>query len=133
MREELDLAEVLRIVVQPVVRVLLRPGELDSISLDWATVRIPDWQRPELDGDEVVVESRLLTGDEAASLPWAEVVRLVLRLQAQGEVMTYEIADAVDTADIDLEWQADELYGRLQDFIVESRFGWGQLREGTRN
>ena len=55
-------------------------------------------------------------------------VRLVLCLQAQGEAMTYEIADADDTDEIDLEWHTGELYGRLQDFIVESKFGWGQLR-----
>src|SRR4051794_34654719 len=58
MREELDLADVLWVVLRPVVRALLRPGELESISLEWATVRLPHWQPPpELDGDDAALRA----------------------------------------------------------------------------
>jgi hypothetical protein len=132
LRDELDVAEVLRLVVQPVVGALLRPGELDSISVEWATVRVLDRRPPRSDGggNSASVEVRGLTADEVAGLRWTEVVRLVVRLQAKGEVLTYEIADADDTEAADLEWHADEFYGRLQDFIAESKFGWGELRGG---
>jgi hypothetical protein len=129
LRDELDLADVMGRVVLPVVRALLRPGELDSISLEWTTVRIPGWELPHGDEGGAVFEARRLTAEEAARLPWDVVVRLVVRIQAKGETMIYEIVDADETDDIDLDWHEDELFSRLQDFIAESRFGWGQLRK----
>jgi hypothetical protein len=124
-RDELDLAEVLAQVVQPVIGALLRPGEVDSISLGWQTQRRPE--PPEFAAEPGGVFAMRLTTE--ASIRWVAVELLLLSLVAEGESFSFDLANPNDDlAEIDLAFLRDELWSNLQDFIAESRFGWGELR-----
>jgi hypothetical protein len=69
-----------------------------------------------------------------APTDWCEDQRLMIDLTAQGEQFSSQVATADDdTDDLDLAWSADEFYRRLQNWIAESRFGWGLLRGGHRH
>jgi hypothetical protein len=129
-RDELNLAEVNAAVVQPVIGALLRAGELDEVRLSWQKLRRR--APPEFPEDVPfpVVESAVLDGPDAvASLRWVDVEVLVLSLVARGESFAFDVARAEDQpADLELELLRDEFWSRLQDFIAESGFGWGELR-----
>jgi len=94
----MDLDELFSEVVTPVLDQLLRAGELDSVSI---TCPLP-----------------------ASGPPRGDVL---LRVVAQGEafgVWSWTHGQAEATA----AEQRARLASDLQDHIVESRFGWGQLR-----
>lgn len=123
LRSTLSLPVILRDVVEPCLARLLRPGELDSVELAWRTVSLPDWPA---DLDQFGPGLH----DRQGTLTFHDEVHLVLTLIARGESCTFEIAteDALTFGD-DLSLARDELGSQLQDFIAESEFGWGQLRE----
>jgi hypothetical protein len=94
-----DLVSLVRHVVQPCLNTLLRPGELESLSLTLAIEQ--GQQRPHLE------------------------------LTIKGEEFEYTFwAVAMDGDDLcgDMTHHEEALFASLQDFIAESRFGWGQRR-----
>jgi hypothetical protein len=123
LRSTMSLSAVLRDVVEPCLARLLRPGELDSVELAWRTVSRPDWPA---DFDRVGPGLHAMKGTPT----FHEEVCLVLNLIARGEDFGFEIAtdDALIFGD-DLSLVRDELCSQLQDFIAESEFAWGELRE----
>jgi hypothetical protein len=126
MRASLSLAIVMRDVVEPCIARLVRTGELDGLRLEWRTVRVPDMSddffRATGPGLHVVPGPPKLIDE----------LRLVLTLTFGDETFRFDIATAdyfPSAVQGDLSWVRDELFSSLQDFIAESRFGWGQLRE----
>jgi hypothetical protein len=100
-----DLAEVRRRVVDPVVAGLLGPDEFDDVVLE-------------------IGPQRLLDTDDAAEL-------LTIQIRACGELVTWwSSLLPEDGGAWDAEDGAAELYDHLRDDLTESRFGWGQLRDG---
>jgi hypothetical protein len=127
MRESLSVAIVLRDVVEPCLARLVRAGELDALQLEWRTIRRPDMS------DHVFRE----TGPGLHVMPrppkMIDELRLVLTLEfGDDEKFRFDIAagDYFPSAfEGDLSLVRDALFSSLQDFIAESGFGWGQLRE----
>lgn len=101
-----DLGEVRRRVVDPVVGSLLAPDEVDDIVLQ--------------------IETQRLLGTDG------ETEDLTIQIRACGELVTWwSVPLPEDGAAWDAEDGAAELYDRLRDDLTESRFGWGNLRDGT--
>jgi hypothetical protein len=102
-----DLAEVRRRVVEPVLAAMLRPGELTDLHLGSEIPQARWWD--------------FLGHDQIPSLR--------LRLTAGEETFEHSLANPGfwlnDATDL-----AEGLVDRLQDWICETRFGWGQLRSG---
>ena len=122
-RDALDVESVLRTVVQPVVDELLRPAEVESVDLAWRPVRLPPHPGPS--PDRGPYQSTLALGEPG----WVTEDRLVLTVVAVGERFTFHLAEPDTPLDrVDRDWIADQLHSRLQDFVAESRFGWGELR-----
>jgi hypothetical protein len=126
LRETLSLPVVLRDVVEPCVAQLVRAGELDAIRLEWRTVQVPaapdDTLRALGPGIHIV----------PAPPKMVDELRLRLTLRFGHEAFGFDIAaeDYFPSAvQGDLSWVRDELFSSLQDFIAESRVGWGQMRE----
>lgn len=95
--------EIRRRVVEPVVRSLIRPDELEDISLDI---------RPE--------------GD-----PRGEVRGiLTVAVKASGEWISPPIGWGVGDFLLDADDFAADVYDRLRDELTESRLAWGELRDG---
>ena len=97
-----DVAEMRRRVVEPVVRSLLQPAELDAVEVG----RRPPTGHPQDDGPSV----------------W-------LHLVASGESLHARICSA-SGALLDAELIAETFYEVLWDWVVESQFAWGQARSG---
>ncbi|WP_369069603.1 hypothetical protein [Kineococcus terrestris] len=97
------LARSLRDVVAPVVRAVLRADEVEGVGLRWgAGGRGGDvWVRVDAPGDRFT--DRLLS-------PW-------------WEPDPSDVDPPASTAEV-----AEHLADRLQDWVAESAFGWGQLR-----
>jgi hypothetical protein len=124
-RDELDLADVHAQVVQPVIRALLRPGEVEAVTLGWQTQRRPAPPKP-VEGDAVRLDSETAKG---ASLRWIDVEVLVFSLVVRGELFAFDVVYSDDElAELDLAFVRDDILDRFRDFIAESRFGWGELR-----
>lgn len=98
-----DTAEVRRRVVLPVATSLLRPDELEDVRVEVGVDPVPSAERVEM---------------------------LRVAVKACGEWIEAPRWFGTD-APADAQWLADELYDSLQDEIAESRFGWGELRQGT--
>ena len=96
-----DTAEVLRRVVAPVARSLIRADELEDLL---AEVHAHD----------------ALGGADG----------LTLAVKARGEWVGVPRVWSVGEGLRDAEYLAAEFYDLLQDEVAESRFGWGQLRAG---
>lgn len=99
-----DTAEVRWRVVIPVARSLLRADELEDVLVEVSPDRFPAVGR--IDALRVAVK---------ACEEWMEAPRRWF--------VTDEPSDA--------QWLADELYDLLQAELAESRFAWGEMREGT--
>jgi hypothetical protein len=126
LRETLGLPIVLRDVVAPCLAQLVRAGELDGIRLEWRTVQVPS------SPDDTL--RALGPGIHIVSGPpkMIDELRLRLTLTFGEESFGFDIAAEEyfpSAVQGDLSWVRDELFSSLQDFIAESRFGWGQLRE----
>ena len=52
-------------------------------------------------------------------------------MKARGEWIEAPRRWGVNNSVWDAQWFAGELYSLLQDEVAESRFAWGELREGT--
>jgi len=94
-----DEAELLRDVITPVLDQLLRPGELDAVTLTQST-----------------------------SGPWPPATSVLLRVVAEGEEIGIWLWTPGQFAQTPTQLRA-HVASDLQDFIAESRFGWSQLRE----
>lgn len=122
-RDGLDLRAVFESVVSPTLAELFHPDELESAQLDWREVRIP------VVPDRVERGGLYVSSVHLGAIEWTTEVDLVLDLVAVGEHFSFYLAtpgtplDQIDLASIEA-----ELYSQIQDFIAESRFGWGQLR-----
>ena len=126
LRQTLSLPIVLRDVVEPCLVGLLRPGELDAMRLEWRTIRRPDWP------DDHDRRGKYGIQMTTAVPAFIDEMRLVLTLTAGDETFCFDIAteDYFPSADGgDLSDVPEELFSNLQEYITESRFGWGQLRE----
>ena len=95
----MDVDELFRDVVTPVLDQLLRPGELDTVRLD-----------PPVTGT------------------WPPSVPVQLQVTAVGETCHSWAWDPGQVEETPAELRA-RLASELQDFIAESRFGWSELRE----
>jgi hypothetical protein len=119
--EDIDLVVVLAGVVQ-VLKSLLRPNELELMSLGWSDERVPEFKAgraTELREDGVFYSD---------TPPRFSLRRtLVLALRLKGESFQAWLA-AADDESFDAELACERLHSDLQDFIAESRFGWGELR-----
>jgi len=93
-----DLDELFRAVVTPVLDQMLRPGELDEVSV---------------------------TPAPTGSWPGSEGT--LLRVVAVGEALHFWVPTPGVAAESPTELRA-RLASDLQDFIAESRFGWAELR-----
>lgn len=93
------LAELRRRVVEPVVSALLTPQELEEFEVH-----------------------RGEQGEPGRSSG------LWVRLVADGEVFVAHLGDSSPPDDAEVERCAAHLADLLQDWICETRFGWGQLR-----
>ena len=98
-----DTAEVRRRVVVPVATSLLRPDEFEDVRIDVGLDPFPSAEREEM-----------LRVAVKACGEWIEAPRWW-----------------VTGAPMDARSLAAELYDSLQDEIAESRFAWGELRQGT--
>ena len=94
----MDVAELFRDVVAPVLDQLLRPGELDGIRLD-----------PPVTG------------------AWPPSVSVLLQVTAVGETCHFWAWNPGQVDESAAELRA-RLASDLQDFIAESRFGWAEQR-----
>jgi hypothetical protein len=94
-----DEAELLRDVITPVLDQLLRPGELEAVSLS-----------PSTGG------------------PWPPPAAVRLRVVAVGEEFGVWLRTPGQAAESPVELRA-RIASDLQDHISESRFGWSELRE----
>ncbi|WP_337063121.1 hypothetical protein [Kineococcus sp. G2] len=104
--EDEQLATLRRRVVEPVVHALLRPEEVEHLSVHWGVDgRAGDvWVQLDAPGDRYT--------DQLPS-PW-------------WQPEPFELDPPASEAGI-----AEHLADRLQDWIAESAFGWGQLRPIT--
>jgi hypothetical protein len=102
-----DLGEVRRRVVEPVLTTMFRPGELTDLHL---TIEIPaaTWSS--------------FMGPDLEPAVW-------LRLTVGDETFQHSLANPGFWLE-DGTWMAEELAGKLQDWICETSFGWGDLRGG---
>jgi hypothetical protein len=115
-----DLARILERVVQPCLDELLLPGELDEVSLDWREESV----RRLRDGvPRVPGINRIQPGDVEEYLER----RLVLVVTVKGETFRQVLASPDSQLAPDAELH-ERVYDTLQDFISESRFGWGEWR-----
>ncbi|MBI4942306.1 MAG: hypothetical protein HY830_16300 [Actinobacteria bacterium] len=107
-----DAATVGRRVVAPVLEALFRPGEVEHVDVRVGPDRtaVPEHLR------------RGHLGPEPGLFVWLSVV-------AVGETYERRICEVVEEPE-NAEWLAADLHSDLQDFIAESRFGWGEQREG---
>lgn len=99
-----DLGEVRRRVVEPVVRSLVRPEELERLQL--RSGPLPGHQ-PVFDDDPEI---------------W-------LVLTAKGEQFERRVCKATEEL-WSAQEQADDLHDALWDWLVETKFAWGQNRGG---
>lgn len=99
-----DTVEIRRRVVMPVANSLLRANELEDVLVEVRQEHFP-----------AVGRSEALRVAVKACGEWIEAPRRWL--------VTDESWNA--------RWLADELYDLLRDELAESRFAWGELREGT--
>jgi hypothetical protein len=63
---------------------------------------------------------------------WREETKLALSMTLKGEDFQFHFQPNPNIDPYprtESEYQRDALFDHLQDFIAESRFGWGQLRE----
>ena len=95
----MDEAELLRDVIAPVLDQLLRPGELDAVSLSPST-----------------------------SGPWPPPTSVRLRVVAVGEEFGIWLWTPGQVTQTPAELRA-HVASDLQDHIAESGFGWSELRE----
>lgn len=100
---EVDIAKVQRDVVDPVLARMLKPGELERVNLKRG--RYDHAPRSDENYDELIVN-----------------------LVVAGEMFGTAILYAEDDRG-DLEAMRDRLVDHWQDFIAESSFGWGELRQ----
>src|SRR4051812_32481996 len=121
--EDLDAIDALRWVVEPCVRRLLRAREIERLALGYQerqSLVMPDL--PSADGITIVPLDRAQRRSER---------RLVLSMTIKGEdfeFVFWPIHRNDPYPQSDLDNQRDALFDSLQDFIVQSKFGWGQLR-----
>lgn len=102
-RKAVDVGELLRSVIVPVISQLTRPGEVDRVTLTWADQHGPDQLMRHPDKGLFV---ELVIAGETAILP--------IWVPGEPELSHSELRA--------------RLASDLQDFVAESRFGWGQLR-----
>ena len=95
----MDEAELLRDVITPVLDQLLRPGELDSVTLT-----------------------------PSSSGPWPPPTSVHLQVVAVGEEFGVWLWAPGQAEESPAELRA-RLASDLQDHVAESRFGWAELRE----
>ena len=108
-----DLNELRRRVVEPVVRSLVRPDELEEIEL---RIEAP-WPLLERAG---VVKPTEMSG------PWWD---LQVAIRARGEwIEPFRYFWVGQSSD--LEMFAADLYEALRDELVESKLSWGEWRDG---
>lgn len=100
-----DLPSVLHRVVLPVVAALMRPGEVDSLTL---TRQAPT--------------GFAFTSDEDPLL-W-------LVLTCGDDHFDFRLCSVFDDELISADVAASDLYPALQDFVAQSGFGWGEERQG---
>ncbi|RBY84378.1 hypothetical protein [Blastococcus sp. TF02A-26] len=133
-----DLDEVRRRVVLPVVRSLVRPDELEDVVVDVVLETPPPYRVPGIAPGEAhasvlglifdVPESRLppvVPDQDIVAEEWVSV-----RIKARGEWVEPIRWFPGDGEAHDPQWLAAGLYSQLQDELAESRFAWGELREG---
>lgn len=113
--DPLDVEELRRRVVDPVIKSLVHPDELEEISV---TVAEEDFARRRANFPRV----------ERSSSPTRY---LTIALKACGEWVCVPARWALSENDTwDAEGFADDLYERLRDELTESSFAWAQLRDG---
>jgi hypothetical protein len=121
--EDLDPVDALTGVVEPCVRELLRVGEIERLALGYEerqSLVMPDV--PSVDGLTIVPLER-------AQRRWER--RLVLSMTMNGEdfeFVFWPIRRNDPYPQTDVENQRNALFESLQDFIAQSKFGWGQFR-----
>jgi hypothetical protein len=102
-----DVGEVKRRVVDPVVATMLKPGELTSLTIGIELAEASWWAFDHF-GEEPQVWLRLAVGDEE---------------------FEHRVCKPGFWLD-DIEWIAGTLEDQLNEWICETRFGWGELRSG---
>ncbi|WP_448638251.1 hypothetical protein [Geodermatophilus sp. URMC 63] len=95
--------EIRRRVVEPVVRSLIRPDELEDILIEIRPDGPPQSEVPSI---------------------------LTVAVKASGEWISPPTGWGVGDFLLDADYFAADLYDRLRDELTESRLAWGELRDG---